>query len=100
MTVVGPEGPLAYSLDVKIDEHDDDEGNPTRITVRSRGATLDLEMNLAIEELTRSRIENASAPGRELEFMQMHATYSVTGRLDGRKVEFTASGSAETFRGR
>ena len=100
MTVVGPEGPIAYSLDVRIDELDDDEGRPSRIKVRSRGATLDLEMQLTVDDLTISRIRNATSPGRELDFMQMRATYRVTGRLDGRAIEFSALGSAETFRGR
>ncbi len=100
MTVVGPEGPLAYSLNVRIDERDDDTGRPSNITVRSRGTALDLEMHLTVEDLTVSRIESARDPTRHLEFMQMRTTYRVTGHLHGETIEFSAPGSAETFRGR
>jgi hypothetical protein len=38
--------------------------------------------------------------GGGMDFLQLRATYHVTGRAGDRSVDFTAPGSAETFRGR
>jgi hypothetical protein len=38
--------------------------------------------------------------GAGLDFLQLRAKYAVSGQAGGRTVNFTAPGSAETFRGR
>ena len=38
--------------------------------------------------------------GSGLDFLQMRAVYTVRARVGNRTIEFTAPGSAETFRGR
>ncbi len=97
--VLGPDGPLGYSANVTIDEEDDPSTRrPRRIVVRGRGAALDITMTLAIEDVIATRMTDASVGGG-MQFLQVRASYHVTGRVGERPIEFTAAGSAETFRG-
>ena len=41
--VLGPDGPLGYSTDVRITEDNDERGQPKTINVRARGSALDLD---------------------------------------------------------
>jgi hypothetical protein len=100
MAVLGPDGPIGYSMDVTIRERNEPDGRPNGISVRSRGGTVDLTMELNVDDLVVSRVEGLMAVGRELDFLQMRATYRVSGRVGDRSIDFTAAGSAETFRGR
>jgi len=84
--ILGPEGPLAFSTNVAIDEQDD-RGAPRRVTVRARGNQLDIALQFVVSELERTTT-----------FLQLGGTYDVKGRARGREIAFTARGSAETFR--
>ena len=69
----------------------------------SRSDTLDLNMALKVEGAIQNRLEsNRFSLDEEsvLDFLQMRASYHVTGRAGDRNLDFTATGAAETFRGR
>ncbi len=100
LLALGPDGPEGYATSVTIDERDaagTDE--PERITVRARSRALDLTMTLDVEDRVVSRMDRA-AIGNALDFHQMRTSYHVRGRVGDRRVDFTAAGAAETFRGR
>ena len=100
LLALGPDGPEGYATSVRIDERDaagTDE--PERITVRARSRALDLTMTLDVVDRVVSRMDRA-AIGNALDFHQMRASYRVRGRVGDRRVDFTAAGAAETFRGR
>ena len=107
--VIGPEGPLGYASSLRgadgeytvaIRETDDAQGEPRTVSVTARGGLLDLELRFDVE----SRVVTRGTPGSgtlggSLDFLQMRGTYTVTGRAGGRVLDFSAPGSAETFRG-
>jgi len=102
LAVLGPDGPLASTTDVVIDETDDPEtGQPTEIHVIGRGRELDVRMDLVVDDLVRTRIDRGpfAGPGADLDFFQMRATYTVSGSAAGLALDFEAAGSAETHRG-
>jgi hypothetical protein len=100
LVALGPEGPIGYATDVSIKETNEaGSDRPRRIVVDARADSLALTMNLDVvqTEVTRS----LPGPfGGKLDFLQMRARYHVAGRAGGTPVDFTAPGSAETFRGR
>jgi hypothetical protein len=67
--------------------------------VRGRGSSLDLTMELAVEDVVVSHLGRLSA-GEGMDFLQLRARYRVVGRAGSETVDFTAAGAAETFRGR
>ncbi|HZT78561.1 MAG TPA: hypothetical protein VFA27_18065 [Vicinamibacterales bacterium] len=84
--LLGPDGPIAFSTHVTIDEHGD--GNvPTGLDVRAEGDQLSLAMSFTVAESERTA-----------SFLQLGGTYAVTGRARDRAIAFSAHGSAETFR--
>jgi hypothetical protein len=92
-------GPVGYATDVTIDETNDPATNrPQRVVIRGRGQGLTVTLDLAIDHTTATRM-HAGGFGGGLDFLQLRGTYRVTGRAAGRDIEFTAAGSAETFRG-
>jgi hypothetical protein len=95
---LGPDGPIGYSTDVRITETNDPDGRPRSISVRAGGPslTLDLRFDVASTETTRMT-QGALANG--VDFLQMRGQYTVSGRAGDRDIDFTAPGSAETFRG-
>ena len=94
LTVLGPDGPLGFSTNVTIDDASTD-----RIQVRATGRELDLELDLAADETVRTPMSlTALAGGQTLNFFQLGGTFRVRGTVSGRQVEFTARGSAETFK--
>ena len=96
LVALGPDGPVGYATRVSIEETDDPvTRRPTRIVVTGRARALDLRMELDIESAEVSR-GGALAAGPD--FLQMRATYHVTGVAGGQHVEFTEPGAAETFR--
>ena len=100
LLALGPDGPVGYATRVSIDEQDAaGTDGPQRITVRARSRALDLTMVLDVEDRVVSRMDRA-AIGNALDFHQMRASYRVRGRVGDRRVDFTAAGAAETFRGR
>ncbi|HZR26792.1 MAG TPA: hypothetical protein VFA59_24575 [Vicinamibacterales bacterium] len=84
--ILAPDGPLAFSTNVAIDE-DDERGAPRRIRVRAHGADLDVALQFDVSELERTTT-----------FLQLGGVYEVKGRARDREIRFTARGSAETFR--
>ena len=98
LVALGPDGPVGYSTRVTIDETGDSStGQPRRIVVQGRSGTIDLRMEIDVE----NTIINRSAPlAGGPAFLQVRGRYHVTGRAGDRLVDFVASGAAETFRQR
>lgn len=104
--VLGPDGPLGYATDVTITETNGANGQPKTITIAARstalgsaalGSTvLDLHARFDVSSV----VTTSRSLGTDLDFLQMRGTYTVTGKAGDRAVNFTAPGSAETFRGR
>jgi hypothetical protein len=100
LVALGPEGPVGYAVDVSIAETDAPSGNgPRRIVVIGRGDALALTLDIDVEQVTTTRMRPGLF-GSGMDFLQMRATYRVSGRAGDRDIDFTAAGSAETFRGR
>jgi hypothetical protein len=98
LMALGPDGPVGYATRVSIEEADDPStGRPRHITVQGRGGSLDLKMQISVEDAIVTR-GGALANGPD--FLQLRARYQVTGRAGGQAVSFQATGAAETFRGR
>jgi hypothetical protein len=97
--VLGPDGPLGYSSNVRIVETNDERGQPRTITVRARGTALDLDMQFDVASaVTTHQAQGPLANG--IDFLQMRGRYTVSGRAGPREFTFTAAGAAETFRGK
>lgn len=95
--ILGPDGPIAYARDVQIAETDDGSGRPVRIDLRARGPSLDLTVTFDVESIVTTR--TTTGPWAEgIDFLQMRGQYTVRGRAGSRAVDFTAAGTAETFR--
>ena len=96
--ILGPDGPLGYATNVTIAETDDSRGQPREISVRARGTFLDLQVKFVVESIVVTPQGGAIVAG--LDFLQMRGAYTVTGRAGNQTLNFTAAGSAETFRGK
>lgn len=94
--VLGPDGPLGYATNVTITETNDASGQPETISVTASSAVLDIRVRFDVGSVVTTR----RTVGTELDFLQMRGTYTVSGKAGDRPVNFTAPGSAETFRGR
>jgi hypothetical protein len=94
--ILGPDGPLGYATNVTIAESNDAAGRPEAITISARSDVLDVRARFEVASVVTTR----GTLGSGLDFLQMRGTYTVTGTAGDRPVNFTASGSAETFRGR
>jgi hypothetical protein len=100
LVALGPEGPLGYATDVTIEETDtSSRGAPRRIVVSGRGDSLTLTLDIAVDQITTTRMGSGSF-GSGMNFLQLRGTYRASGRAGDRKIQFTAPGSAETFRER
>jgi hypothetical protein len=96
VVALGPDGPLGYSADVRIEETDDPAtGRPRAIAVEAGGRDLAVKMQLAVDDAVVTR-GGALTAGPD--FLQLRARYTVKGRAGGQAVDFTAIGAAETFR--
>jgi len=95
--VLGPEGPIAFSTDVSIDEEDQGNG-PKAITVHARGPKVELTLRFYIGESVATRMALTRTAEGAMNFLQLGGEYQVTGKIGDREVNFTARGSAETFR--
>ena len=94
---LGPEGPLGYATDVTIAETNNDQGQPTRITVTGRSRVMDMTLQFDVASMvTTPMAQGTLANG--LNFLQMRGQYTVSGKTADRDINFTAPGSAETFR--
>ena len=95
LAVLGPNGPLGFATDVSIEE----TPAPHRVTIRARGQRLDITLALDVEETVGTRMGlTRLATGQTMTFLQLGGTYRVTGKTGDRALDFTARGSAETFR--
>jgi len=99
MIALGPDGPVGYAPDVTIDETNDPSTNrPQRIEISGRGQSLTVTLVLRVDQTTATRMRPGGFGGG-LDFLQLRGQYRVTGRAGGSAIDFTAPGSAETFRG-
>jgi hypothetical protein len=94
--VLGTDGPIAFSTDVSITE--DSEGAPKTITVQAHGRQVELTLRLDVTESVTTRMSLTRDALGSMNFLQLGGVYHVNGRAMGREIEFTARGSAETFR--
>ena len=100
LMVIGEDGPLGYATQLSIEEQDDPEtGEPRRVVVESRASSVALRLEVEIEDVARTRMDRDGF-GAGLDFYQLRARVHVAGRVGDRTIDFTAPGSAETFRGR
>jgi len=100
LAALGPDGPIGYAADVSITETNDPAtGRPRSILVRGHGPSLNLSMELAVEDEVATRMAPGFIGGAT-DFLQLRARYRVAGRAGGRRFDFEAPGAAETFRGR
>jgi hypothetical protein len=98
LVALGPDGPVGYSARISIHETDSpDTHRPRRIVVTSEGESLELRMDIAVEDAV---ITPGGALASGPDFLQLRGQYRVTGKSGGRNVDFSAPGAAETFRGR
>jgi hypothetical protein len=97
--VLGPDGPLGYSTDVRITEENDERGQPQRITVRARGSSLEADIRFDVASAVTTHMEQGPL-ANGVDFLQMRGQYLVRGRAGAREIDLTATGAAETFRGR
>jgi hypothetical protein len=95
--VLGPDGPIAFSTNVTIREEDSD-GAPRTIVIESRDRRLPLTLQFTVAESVRTPMALTRGPGATMMFLQLGGEYRVTGRAGDVNVNFTARGSAETFR--
>jgi hypothetical protein len=95
--VLGPDGPVGFSTNVTITESDRD-GAPGAITVESRDRRLPMTLRFAPSEVVRTPFALTRGPGGTMTFLQLGGEYRVTGHAGDRDLDFTARGSAETFR--
>ena len=95
--VLGPDGPIAFSTVVAITE-DDAGGRPKGITVQAHGRQVELTLQLDVAESVGSQMSLTRGAAGAMNFLQLGGVYRVTGRAAGRDIDFTARGSAETFR--
>jgi hypothetical protein len=99
LMVLGPDGALGHATRVTIDEPiDPTHDRPSRITVQGTSRSLDLRLDIEVEDAIRTSMQGPLAGG--LDFLQLRARYRVSGRAGDRVLDFTAIGAAETFRGR
>ncbi len=94
LAVLGADGPLGFSTNVTIDDT-----TAGHVEVRAKGRELDLRMRFAADETVRSSMGLTRGPGAvPLDFLQLGGAYQVSGSVGGKSVDFTARGSAETFK--
>ena len=95
---LGPDGPLGYATNVQITETNDASGRPQTIVISARGTSLNLSLRFAVASSVITHM--AQGPlANGIDFLQMRGNYTVSGRAAGREIDFSAPGSAETFRG-
>ena len=98
LAVLGPQGPLAFSNQLTIEETDDPKsGRPRKIELRGKGGALDLRLQISVEDAISTRMPKGFF-GEGMDFLQLRARYRVTGKVGERTLDFEAPGSAETFR--
>ena len=98
LVVLGEEGPVGYATDVTIQETSAASGTePDRVVVRGRGESLLLTLDIDVDHVTTTSMQRGSFGGG-MNFLQLRGRYRVSGHVGGARIDFTAPGSAETFR--
>jgi len=101
LAVIAPSGPIAFAKGAQIEETSAPDGRPESIQVLAREAGLDLRMDIRVQDVIRTPMGRPGMPAEgPTQFLQLRASYHVTGRVGDRQLDFTALGSAETFRGK
>jgi hypothetical protein len=96
LAVLGPDGPLGFSTNVAIGDAGVDH-----VSVYATGKGLEVRLTLAADETVRTSMAmTALAGGTPLDFFQLGGMFHVKGTVSGQPIEFTARGSAETFKPR
>ena len=80
-----------------IDETNDAQGQPKTITVAGRSRLLDVHLRFDVGSTVTTKTAQGPFAGT-LNFLQMRGQYTVTGQAGDRAIDFSAPGSAETFR--
>jgi hypothetical protein len=97
--VLGPDGPLAYATNVRITETNDAQSRPQRIVIDAHGPSLNVQLQFdAVSRVTTPMTQGALSSG--MDFLQLRGQYAVKGRAGSKSLDFSAPGTAETFRGR
>jgi hypothetical protein len=100
LAVIGPAGPIAFAKSVQIEETSSADGRPESIQVLAREGALDVRLDVRVQDLIRTPMGRPGMPAEgPTQFLQLRASYHVTGTVGDRQLDFTALGSAETFRG-
>ena len=94
---LGPDGPLGYATNVTITETNDDRGQPKTISVAGRSPLLDVHLSFDVASVVATQMSQGPIVSG-VNFLQMRGQYTVTGQAGDRAVNFSAPGSAETFR--
>jgi hypothetical protein len=98
LVVLDPSGPIGFASDVAIAEQD--SAGPRRVTITAKGRRIALTLALSVEETVGTRMGlTRLATGQTMTFLQLGGMYRVRGNVGDRTVDFSARGSAETFRG-
>jgi hypothetical protein len=100
LAVIGPAGPIAFAKSAQIEETSSPDGRrPESIQILAREAGLEVRMDVRIEDVIRTSMGRPGMPAEgPTQFLQLRARYHVTGTVGDRQLDFTALGSAETFR--
>ena len=100
LAVIGPAGPIAFAKGAQIEETSSpDGGRPASIQILAREAGLDVRMDIRVQDMIRTPRGRPGVPANgPTQFLQLRALYHVTGTVGDRQLDFTALGSAETFR--
>ncbi len=94
---LGPDGPLGYATNVTITEQNDEHGQPRTIMVSGRSPLLDVHLKFDVGSVVMTKMAQGPAASG-VHFLQMRGQYTVTGQAGEQAVDFSAPGSAETFR--
>jgi hypothetical protein len=95
--ILGPDGPLGYATTVRIDEDNDRNGRPQRISITARSASLDINARFDVGSVVTTRSQQGPL-ANQVDFLQLRGQYTVDGTAGTRTIHFTAPGAAETFR--
>lgn len=100
VAVLAESGPLGFSRagGVTIRETDGPDDRPTEILVEATGHGMRLILRQEVLSIEASPTTGPMEAGGPAELLQMRARYRVEGVVGGRRLDFTAVGSAETFR--
>jgi hypothetical protein len=99
LAVIGPAGPIAFAKGAQIEETSSPDGRPESIQVLAREGGLDVRMDIRVQDLIRTPWGRPGMPAEgPTQFLQLRASYRVTGTVGDRQLDFTALGSAETWR--